>query len=328
MNCPDKDYRSVMCGNDICANNTIVPIATTVMHGNNIYANNTIVPIGTSARYKNVIIALYLSRRDNPLFKTMAQSITIQKQQVPAPGLGTYQLTGKQGERAISQAISLGYRHIDTAQFYHNEEDVGNAVNNSGVARNQLFITTKIWPTDFVKKNSISFVEQSLQKLKLDQVDLLLLHWPADDSGNEKGIDMLLQAQHKQYTRLIGVSNFNVSQLEKARKRILVFCNQIEFHPYINQSEMLEYGKKNDLLLTAYTPLARGKVNKDSTIISLAEKYGKTPTQITLRWLLQQKNVCPIPKGGSEKHLLENLQLFDFQIQNEDMETISDINFH
>jgi len=252
----------------------------------------------------------------------MPQSITIQKQQVPAPGLGTYQLTGKEGERAILDAIALGYRHIDTAQFYHNEEEVGNAVKNSGVDRQQLFITTKIWPTDFVKKNSISFVEQSLQKLKLDHVDLLLLHWPADDNGNEKGIDMLLEAYHKQYTRLIGVSNFNITQLEKARKRIPVFCNQIEYHPYINQDEMLEYGKKNDLLLTAYTPLARGKVSKDSAIISLAEKYGKTPGQITLRWLIQQKNVCPIPKGGSEKHLLENLQLFDFQISNEDMETI------
>jgi 2,5-diketo-D-gluconate reductase B len=258
----------------------------------------------------------------------MPRSITIQKQQVPVPGLGTYQLTGKEGERAISHAIALGYRHIDTAQFYHNEEDVGNAVNNSGVARNQLFITTKTWPTDFVKKNSISFVEQSLRKLKLDHVDLLLLHWPADENGNERGIDMLLEAYHKQYSRLIGVSNFNIPQLEKVRQKAPIFCNQIEYHPYINQREMLEYGKNNDLLLTAYTPLARGKVSKDSTIISIAEKYGKTPGQITLRWLLQQKNVCPIPKGGSEKHLLENLQVFDFQIQNEDMEIISDINSH
>lgn len=258
----------------------------------------------------------------------MPEFITIQKQQVPLPGLGTYQLTGKQGECTISHAISLGYRHIDTAQFYRNEEEVGNAVKNSGVARNELFITTKIWPTDFVKKKSISFVEQSLRKLKLDQVDLLLLHWPTDDNGNERGIDMLLEAHHKQYSRFVGVSNFNITQLEKARKRIQVFCNQIEYHPYINQNKMLEYVQQHDLLLTAYTPLARGKISKDSTIISIAEKYGKTPGQITLRWLLQHKNVCPIPKGGSEKHLLENLQLFNFQLSHEDMETISDINFH
>ena len=252
----------------------------------------------------------------------MPEYITIQKQQVPVPGLGTYQLTGKEGERAILDAIALGYRHIDTAQFYHNEEDVGNAIKNSGVARKELFITTKIWPTDFVKKNSILFVEQSLRRLKLGYVDLLLLHWPADENGNEQGLDMLLEAHQKQYARLVGVSNFNIPQLEKARQKAPIFCNQVEYHPYINQHEMLEYAQKNDLLLTAYTPLARGKVSKDSTIISLAEKYGKTPAQIVLRWFMQQKNVCPIPKGGSEKHLIENLQVFDFQLSEEDMETV------
>jgi len=133
---------------------------------------------------------------------------------------------------------------------------------------------------------------------------------------------LLLECQQKGYARLIGVSNFSIAQLEKARKKAPIFCNQVEYHPYIDQQEMLQYTQKHNLLMTAYTPLARGKVNKDATLISLAEKYSRTPAQITLRWFLQQKNVCPIPKGGSEKHLLENMQVFDFEISDADMQTI------
>jgi len=252
----------------------------------------------------------------------MQEYITIGKEKVPAPGLGTYQLTGKEGEKSISFAISIGYRHIDTAQFYRNEEVVGNTVKNSGIARKDFFITTKIWPTDFTKKNFVPAVEQSLKKLKSDYVDLLLLHWPADEAANALGTDLLLECHEKGYARLIGVSNFTIAQLEKARKKAPVFCNQIEYHPYINQHEMVKYTQKHELLLTAYTPLARGKVNTDPTLIALGKKYGKTATQIALKWFLQQKNVCPIPKGGNEKHLIENMQVFDFEISKEDMQTI------
>ncbi len=252
----------------------------------------------------------------------MQEYITIGKEKVPALGLGTYQLTGKEGENAISLAINLGYRHIDTAQFYRNEEVVGNAVKNSGLARKEFFITTKIWPTDFTKKNFVPAVEQSLKRLQSDYVDLLLLHWPGNDAANALAVDLLSECHGKGYARLIGVSNFTIAQLEKARKKAPIFCNQVEYHPYIKQDEMLQYTRQHDLLLTAYTPLARGKVNQDTALIALGKKYGKTPAQIALRWFLQQKNVCPIPKGGSEKHLLENLQVFDFEISNEDMQTI------
>jgi len=252
----------------------------------------------------------------------MQQYITIGKEQVPAPGLGTYQLTGKEGEHSIAFAISIGYRHIDTAQFYRNEEVVGSAVKKSGIDRKDLFITTKVWPTDFTKKNFVPSVEESLSKLKSDYVDLLLLHWPSDEAANERGVDFLLECQQKGYTRLIGVSNFSISQLEKARKKAPVFCNQVEYHPYINQQKIADFAQNTNLLLTAYTPLARGKVNKDTALIALGEKHNKTPAQIVLRWLLQQKNVCPIPKGGNKKHLTENLQVFDFQLSKEDMQTI------
>lgn len=252
----------------------------------------------------------------------MQQHITIGKEQVPVPGLGTYQLTGKDGEQSVDFAISTGYRHIDTAQFYRNEEVVGNAVKNSGIARKDFFITTKVWPTDFTEKKFVPSVEESLKKLKTEYVDLLLLHWPSDEEANARGMDLLLECHRKGYARLIGVSNFSIPQLEKACKKAPIFCNQVEYHPYINQHAMVQHCRQNNLLLTAYTPLARGKVNNDTALIALGKKYNKTPAQIVLRWFLQQKNVCPIPKGGSEKHLTENLDVFDFKLSEEDMQTI------
>jgi 2,5-diketo-D-gluconate reductase B len=248
--------------------------------------------------------------------------ISIGNEKIPALGLGTYQLTGREGEKSISDAIRIGYRHIDTAQFYRNEDIVGNAVRKSGKDRKEFFITTKIWPTDFTKSKFIPKVEQSLKELNAEYIDLLLLHWPAGDSANHLACDLLNDCLHKGYTRLAGVSNFSMTQLKEAQNRAPVFCNQLEYNPYINQREMLEYMPGNNLLLTAYQPLARGNVNKDAVLIALGEKYKKSPAQIVLRWLLQQKNVSPIPKAGSEKHLGENLNISDFQLSEDDMKSI------
>jgi 2,5-diketo-D-gluconate reductase B len=255
----------------------------------------------------------------------MQEAIIIGKEQVPSLGLGTYQLRGKDGERAIAFAISKGYRHIDTAQFYRNEDTLGDAVRHSGIDRKEFFITTKVWPTDFTKRNFVPSVEESLKELETDYVDLLLLHWPAEDTTNDRAVEFLLECQHKKYARLIGVSNFSIAQLERARKNAPIFCNQVQYHPYINQRDMANYTAANNLLLTAYSPLALGKVNKDKVLIQLAEKYGKNPSQLVLRWLLQQKNVSPIPKAGSEKHIIENTQVFDFTISDEDMQSIFNI---
>lgn len=251
--------------------------------------------------------------------------ITIKNGKVPAIGLGTYQLNGKEGGNSISTAIRIGYRHLDTAQFYRNEEIVGNAVRDSGKERKDFFITTKIWPTNFTKSKFIPAIEQSLRELNAEYIDLLLLHWPADDNANDVACDLLNDCLHKGYSRLVGVSNFGMHQLQRAQTIMPVFCNQVEYNPFVNQKEMVDYIHENGLLLTAYTPLARGRVNQYSTIIKLAEKYGKSPSQVVLRWFLQQKNVCPIPKAGSEKHLKENLDVFDFQLSEEDMKTIFEI---
>lgn len=248
--------------------------------------------------------------------------IEIGEEKMPVLGLGTYQLTGKEGEESVFNAIRIGYRHLDTAQYYRNEEIVGNAVRKSGKERKEFFITTKIWPTGFTKKNFIPKVEQSLRELNADYIDLLLLHWPADDDANDVACDLLNDCIHKDYTRLAGVSNFSMAQLIRAQKRAPIFCNQVEYNPYVSQQEMLEYVQENNLLLTAYQPLYRGKVNNDTVLVSLGKKYDKTATQIALRWFLQQKNVSPIPKAGSEKHLIENMQVFDFELSDGDMKMI------
>ena len=165
--------------------------------------------------------------------------ITIGSIKIPKLGFGTYQLTGGEGIKSIEEALALGYRHIDTAQSYHNEEEVGKAIMSSGVKREQLFITTKVWPSDF--KRLLPAVTESLKKLNVDFVDLLLLHWPSDDESNKTAIKHLNEALHKGFTRSIGVSNFNLKQLSYALSQAPVICNQVEYHPFLSQRKMLEF---------------------------------------------------------------------------------------
>lgn len=248
--------------------------------------------------------------------------LSVHNTQIPALGLGTYKLTGKDGEKQIEQALRLGYRHIDTAEMYGNEAEVGNAIKASGIARKEIFVTTKVWPNDFSKKRFIPCVEDSLRKLKVDTVDLLLLHWPSDDDTNKLATELLNDCLHKQYTRLAGVSNFSIKQLQAAQKIAPVCCNQVEYFPYNNNNALLQYMQQQGMMLTAYSPLARGAAMKEPVIKALADKYHKTDAQIILRWLLQQPNVAAIPKAGDEKHSHQNLEVFDFELSDEDMQKI------
>jgi diketogulonate reductase-like aldo/keto reductase len=252
----------------------------------------------------------------------MQKSIIIGNARIPALGFGTYKLTGREGEKAIEQALAFGYRHIDTAGFYANETEVGNAVRNSGINRDDIFITTKVWPSNFTGELFVPSVEESLRKLRVDTVDLLLLHWPADDETNKLATGLLNECFNKQYARLVGVSNFSLPQLQDAQGLAPVCCNQVEYNPYKNLAGMLQYLQTGNLLLTAYMPLARGLVLKDPVIQALSKKYNKTGSQVVLRWLLQQDNVAAIPKASSEKHCLENLQVFGFELEQADMQMI------
>jgi 2,5-diketo-D-gluconate reductase B len=249
-----------------------------------------------------------------------SDTITINSINIPKVGFGTYKLTGTDGQKAIEEALQMGYRHIDTAQMYKNEEEVGKAIANSGISRDEIFITTKIWPTDF--GNVVAAVEDSLRKLKVDRVDLLLLHWPSDDESNKMATAALDDVLKNEYSRSVGVSNFNLDQLEKARLAAPIICNQVEYHPYLSQKKMLFYLHEYKMFLTAYRPLAIGKVAKDEILITIGRKHNKSAGQVALRWMVQQEDVAVIPKASSKKHIAGNLHIFDFELDAEDMTAI------
>jgi 2,5-diketo-D-gluconate reductase B len=247
---------------------------------------------------------------------------TIKGKKVPSLGLGTYRLTGDACERAVERALAMGYRHVDTAQMYGNEAEVGRGIEDSGVERGEIFLTTKIWPSDFAHDRVISKTRESLKKLRTDYVDLLLMHWPGDGVPLGETLGAMRELQEEGSVLHIGVSNFSPSLVEDATEHAEIFCNQVQYHPYRNQDALLDQSQKMDYLLTAYTPLSRGGVQDDATLKEIGEAHGKTATQVALRWLVQQEKVSAIPKATGEEHLGENLDVFDFELSEEEMDRI------
>jgi 2,5-diketo-D-gluconate reductase B len=244
---------------------------------------------------------------------------TIKGEKVPSLGLGTYRLTGNTCEVAVERALGMGYRHVDTAQMYGNEAEVGRGLENSGVERGEIFLTTKVWPSDFAHERVISKTRESLKKLRTDYVDLLLMHWPGDGVPLGETLGAMRELQDEGSALHIGVSNFSPSLLEEATEHADIFCNQVQYHPYRSQDVLLAQAREMDYLLTAYTPLSRGGVQGDATLREIGEAYGKTATQVALRWLAQQEKVSAIPKATGEEHLVENLDVFDFELSEEEM---------
>ncbi|MEM9829548.1 MAG: aldo/keto reductase [Bacteroidota bacterium] len=245
--------------------------------------------------------------------------IDINQEQIPALGLGTFGLNGQNCRTSVADAISLGYRHIDTAKMYENEQDVGAGIQDALVDRDDLFVTTKIWHTDLSRAGITAGLEDSLQKLQMDYVNLTLIHWPSDDMDLRECLDTLMELQQQSKTRLIGVSNFPASLLQEAKSMAPIVCNQVEYHPYLGQNKVLNVLREHQMMLTAYCPIAKGEVLNDHQLIDLGKKYGKSPIQITLRWLVQQENVAAIPKSGSSKHRASNFDIFDFSLTDEEM---------
>lgn len=249
--------------------------------------------------------------------------ITLGNYSVPAIGLGTYKLTGPPAIDIISKAIQIGYRHLDTAQLYDNEKEVGIAVKNSGIARNEFFITTKVWPSNLGKEKFLPSVEESLLKLKMDYVDLLLIHWPHQELHVEDYVNTLMQAQQIGYAKTIGVSNFNITQLKQAKNTgAEVVTNQIEFHPWINQTKLYNWMLENHISLTAYCPLGQGKLMTYKKLEALAAEYARTPAQIILRWMMQKESVLAIPKSSNIYRLKDNISIFDFELSEKEIEMI------
>ena len=247
---------------------------------------------------------------------------TIRGEKVPSLGLGTYRLTGDACEAAVERALGMGYRHVDTAQMYGNEAEVGRGIEDSGVERGGIFLTTKVWPSDFAHDRVISKTRESLKKLRTDYVDLLLMHWPSDGVPLGETLGAMRELQDEGNVLHIGVSNFSPSLVEETTEHAEIFCNQVQYHPYRSQDALLDQAQELDYLLTAYTPLSRGGVQGDATLREIGEAHGKTATQVTLRWLVQQEKVSAIPKATGEEHLAENLDVFDFELSEEEMDLV------
>ncbi len=252
----------------------------------------------------------------------------IQGVEVPEIGLGTYKLHDRECSNAVRMALDLGYRHIDTAQMYKNEREIGEAIGVSNVSREDIFLTTKIWHTNLDSEDVLQTTEESLRNMDTPYVDLLLIHWPNDQYDLRATIEAMLVLRDQGKALNIGVSNFPLSLLKKVNDEIRapIFCDQVEFHPFIDQLDLLDYAIEKDILLTAYSPLAQGKVEEHDELRKIAESYGKSPSQLALRWLIEQENVVAIPKATSREHLEANIDIFDFQLTDEHFERIDQFN--
>jgi len=246
---------------------------------------------------------------------------------MPILGLGVYQSPpGRVTRDAVNFALRVGYRHVDTARIYGNEADVGEAVRESGVPRGDLFVTTKLWNSDQGYDSTLRACESSLKRLGLDYLDLYLVHFPVPDVRKEswRAMETLLE---KGRCRAIGVSNFTIRHLEELieESHVIPSVNQVEFHPFLYQKELLKYCQNRGIQVEAYSPLARGERLKHPRIISLATKYSKTPAQLMIRWGIQHGLVV-IPKSTTEERIRENSQVFDFDISDDDMRSLDSLN--
>jgi diketogulonate reductase-like aldo/keto reductase len=245
---------------------------------------------------------------------------------IPKLGLGTWQNTGTECTRTVRSALEAGYRHIDTAQHYGNESAVGQGIAEADIKRSDVFLTTKIWRSNLQYQDVIESVERSLSRLQVDYVDLLLIHWPHPRVPVEETLEAMVELSDKRMVRHIGVSNFTLPQLRTARNstEVPIVANQVLYHPYKDQSALTQYCARHDIALTAYSPLARGDVLTDGVLEQIADRYDKSPAQVSLRWLVQQDNVVAIPKASSHDHLTQNLDVFDFSLTETEMEQIND----
>ena len=242
---------------------------------------------------------------------------------IPAIGLGTWELRGRACARIVEQALKLGYRHLDTAQVYENEREVGDGLRASGVKRNDVFLTTKIWTNHFAPHDLERSAKESLVRLRQPHVDLLLLHWPNPQVPLAETLGALARAKQMGLTRHIVVSNFTVALIEEAVKACPepLVCNQVEYHPYLDQSRVRAACAQAGLALVAYSPVAKGKIKNDETLLRIGRYYRKTSAQVCLRWLIQQ-NVAAIPRTSKLERLSENIGIFDFELTDEEMRQI------
>ena len=248
--------------------------------------------------------------------------------EIPTIGFGTYKLGNEdQTIDSIKDALNLGYRHIDTASFYGNEKFIGKAINESKIKREDLFITTKLWQDSHGYDNTIKAFYDSIEKLGVDYLDLYLIHWPTEE--NSETWRALEDLYDEGKIKSIGVCNFKIGHLEDLKKtaRIMPMVNQIEVHPGYTKKETIEYCIKNNIQVVAWSPMMRGKLSNNDKMIYLSKKYNKSITQIILRWHIQN-SIIPIPKSSNKSRMKENIDIFDFSIDFEDLKIIDSLNIN
>jgi 2,5-diketo-D-gluconate reductase B len=253
----------------------------------------------------------------------VAPGIEIGSARIPLIGLGTWELRGQTCLRVVEQALRLGYRHVDTAEMYDNEREVGEGLRASGIKRDDVFITTKIWPSHFAPRDLERSANESLSRLRLSDVDLLLLHWPNPQIPLNETLATLCKVKRNGLARNIGVANFTVTLIEQAVKLAdePLVCNQIELHPFLDQSKVIAACRQHGIAIVAYSPIARGEVKNHALLARIGKKHGKTAAQVSLRFLVQQ-GIAAIPRTSRIERLSENLAIFDFELSQAEMAEI------
>src|SRR5436305_2753980 len=244
---------------------------------------------------------------------------------LPRLGLGTFRMQGDVCRAAVESALKLGYRHIDTAEMYGNEDAIGAAIASSGVARKDLHITTKVWNENLAPDAIRRAFDASLKKLRLDQVDLYLVHWPANDMDLPGMFETLMKLKEQGRARAIGVANFNIALLKTVVEEIKapIACNQVEYHVFLDQTPLREYLLTKSIPLVAYCPLAQGRAATDETLMAIARKHGATAAQVALKWLLDQDGVAAIPKASRAESQKANLDALHIGLDGEDRAAIA-----
>jgi 2,5-diketo-D-gluconate reductase B len=251
-------------------------------------------------------------------------SIDANGAKIPLLGLGTWELRGRACARIVEQALRLGYRHLDTAQLYENEREVGEGLRASGVRRDDVFVTTKIWPSHFAPRELERSARERLMQLRLDEVDLLLLHWPNPQIPLSETIGALCKVKRDGLARHIGISNFTVALIEQALAVSTepLVCDQVECHPFLDQSKVMAACRKHGMAMVAYSPIARGDARGNEVLRRIGEAHKKTAVQVCLRYLVQQ-DIVVIPRTSKVERLSENAAIFDFALSDQEMADVA-----
>ncbi|MFW6238150.1 MAG: aldo/keto reductase [Halanaerobiales bacterium] len=246
--------------------------------------------------------------------------------EIPAIGFGTYTLTGAEGVEMIRKALEFGYRHLDTAEAYNNQPEIAEAIKKSRVSRKDIFLTSKVWHNHLRGEEVKKACEKILEELKTDYLDLYLIHWPNPRVSVKETLQAMNELKKEGKIKNIGVSNFTVSHLEEMKEvsDVKVINNQVEYHPYFNRKDLLEYCREMDIILSAYSPVGRGEVFEDPVLKKIGKDHGKNEAQITLKWMVQ-KGIVVLPRSANPEHIAQNIDLFGWELEPAEMKQIDNI---